>query len=108
MTYAVSASDLMGLASPARETVMHMPRPFLTVDRISTTMQRGEEVLFLVGQRDTVRRAILLAHVVTPAGERVRFYAAYAPALWDEMPCFEAIVRMRVQEYTSIEKGKEG
>ncbi len=66
---------------------------------------RVEEVLLLGGQRDIVRRAILLAHVVTPAGERVRFYAAYAPDLWDEMPCFAAVVRMRVQEYTGTEKG---
>ncbi len=73
MTYAVSASDLLGLASPARETVMDMLRPFLTVDRIATTTQRGVEILLLVGQRDVVRRAILLAHVVTPAGKRVRF-----------------------------------
>ena len=84
---------------------MDMPRPFLTIDLISTTTQRGEEILLLGGQRDIVRRAILLAHVVTPAGERVRFYAAYAPDLWDEMPCFAAVVRMRVQEYTGTEKG---
>jgi len=108
MTYAVSASDLMSLASPAREAVMHMLRPFLTIDPISATTQRGVEILLLVGQRDVVRRAILLAHVVTPEGKRLRFYAAYAPGLWDEMPCFEAIVRMRVQEYTDTGKGKEG
>ncbi len=108
MTYAVSASDLLGLASPAREGVMHMLRPFLTIDPISTTTQWGVEILLLGGQRDVVRRAILLAQVMTPEGKRLRFYAVYAPGLWDEMPCFAAIVRMRVQEYTSIEKGGEG
>jgi len=35
---------------------------------------------------------------VAQAGERLRFYVAYAPGLWDVTPSLKAIALMRVQE----------
>ena len=107
MIYAVSAPYLVALASPAGEGAVDVPRPYVTSGHISTRTQGGEKVIFLVGQRSVVRRAILRAQVLLPTGACLRFYAAYTPGLWDEMPCFEAVVRMRVQEYTGTEKGGE-
>ncbi len=98
VTYAVSIRDMLTLALDVRERVEAILQPHLALTLGELTTQRRERILPLYGVQSDVRRAIYRAQAMAQAGERLRFYVAYAPGLWDVTPSFRAIALMRVQE----------
>ncbi len=98
VTYAVSIRDILTLALDVRERVEAVLQPHLTPALGELTTQRGERILPLYGAQDEVRRAMYRAQAVAQVGDRLRFYVAYAPGLWDVTPSLTAIALMRVQE----------
>ncbi len=98
LTYAVSVRDMLTLALTVRERVEAILQPHLALALGELTTQRGERILPLYGVQNDVRRAIYRAQAVAQVGERLRFYVAYAPGLWDVAPSLKAIALMRVQE----------
>ncbi len=98
VTYAVSIRDLLALSPEARERVEAVLQFHLAPALGVLTTQRGERIVPLPGAQNEVRRAIYRAQAVAQVGERLRFYMAYAPGLWDVTPSLKAIALMRVQE----------
>ncbi len=97
-TYAVSVLDLLALTLDVRERVEAVLQPHLALALGELTTQRRERILPLYGIQSDVRRAIYRAQAMAQASERLRFYVAYAPGLWDVAPSLKAIALMRVQE----------
>jgi len=98
VTYAVSIHDMLALALDVRARVEAVLQPHLALALGELRTQRRERILPLYGVQSDVRRAIYRAQAVAQAGERLRFYVAYAPGLWDVAPSLKAIALMRVQE----------
>ncbi len=96
--YAVSSHDIHALSPAMRERVEAVLQLYLTPGADALTTQHGERIVPLVGAQHEVRRAIYRAQAVPQVDERVRFYVAYAPGLWDVAPALKAIALMRVQE----------
>ncbi len=98
VTYAVSVRDMLALSPVMRERVEAILQSHLQPNAGELTTQRGERILPLYGAQNEVRRSIYRAQAVAQAGERLRFYVAYAPGLWDVAPSLKAIALVRVQE----------
>ena len=98
VTYAVSIRDMLALSPVLRERVEAVLQPHLALALGELTTQRGERILPLYGVQNDLRRAIYRAQAMAQVGERLRFYVAYAPGLWDVAPSLKAIALMRVQE----------
>ncbi len=98
VTYAVSMRDTRALSPVVRERVEAVLQLYLAPMVDALTTQRGERIVPLYGAQHEVRRAIYRAQAVAQASDRLRFYVAYAPGLWDVAPSLKAIALMRVQE----------
>jgi len=98
VTYAVSIRDMLTLSLVLRARVEAVLQPHLALALGELTTQRRERILPLYGIQSDVRRAIYRAQAMAQASERLRFYVAYAPGLWDVAPSLKAIALMRVQE----------
>jgi len=96
--YAVSIRDMLTLALDVRERVEAILQHYLALALGELTTQCGVRILPLYGPPTEVRRAIYRAQAVAQVSERLRFYVAYAPGLWDVAPSLKAIALMRVQE----------
>ncbi len=89
---------MRALSPVLRERVEAVLQPHLALTLGELTTQRGEHILPLYGVQNDLRRAIYRAQAMAQVGERLRFYVAYAPGLWDVAPSLKAIALMRVQE----------
>ncbi len=98
VTYAVSIHDMLSLSPVMRARVEAVLQPHLALTLGELTTQCRERILPLYGVQSDVRRAIYRTQAMAQAGERLRFYVAYAPGLWDVTPSLRAIALMRVQE----------
>jgi hypothetical protein len=96
--YAVSSHDMLALPHSRWERVEAVLQHHLELALGVLMTQRGERIVPLSGAHNEVRRAIYRAQAVAQVGNRLRFYVAYAPGLWDVAPSLKAIALMRVQE----------